>query len=127
MNIDVNEDEFISMMRFWVYQNGTYPLELITFLRASNGEKLIAIPDYSLEQHLYLGTKSYSNYQSALTKVGALMDKMNYPKAVNVYKVTHPLSCPAFCSGYNGEPYSSELDKSEWEAGKAYRLEQEDE
>lgn len=46
-NINVNDDEFIAMMQLWVYKNASYPLELVTFLTAANGEKLIAFPDYS--------------------------------------------------------------------------------
>lgn len=126
-NIDVNDDEFVSMMRLWVHKNATYPLELITFLSAENGEKLVSIPDYAnSDNFLFLGEKSYKTYQSALTKVGALMDKMDYQKAINTYKVSHPLSCPAFCRGYEGKsdlnPFTDKSDMAEWEAGKAYRL-----
>ncbi|WP_062564637.1 hypothetical protein [Pseudoalteromonas shioyasakiensis] len=126
-NIDVNDDEFVSMMRLWVHKNATYPLELITLLSAANGEKLVAIPDYANpDNFLFLGEKSYKTYQSALTKVGALMDKMNYPKSLSIYKLSHPLSCPAFCRGYEGKddlnPYTNESDIAEWNAGTAYRL-----
>lgn len=93
MNKDVNDDEFVSMMTLWVIKNGTYPLELITFLRAKNEEKIIAIPQYvDPDEYLYLGAKSYATYQSALTKVGALMDKMNYSEALQIFKENHPLS-----------------------------------
>jgi hypothetical protein len=126
MNQSVSDEEFISMMQLWVSKNASYPLELITFLQAENGNKLIAIPDYVTDQLLYLGAKSYPTYQSALTKVGALMDKMDYPKVVKEHKSSHPLSYPDFYRGYSGEPYSDELDKAEWEAGKAYRLELKD-
>ena len=117
MEKDVDDDEFISMMCLWVYKNATYPLELINFLQAKNGEKVIAIQDYvgGAGSHLYLGKKSYSNYQSALTKVGALMDKMDYPGSLNIYKSSHPLSCPIFYSGYNSQnddtnPYEESTD-----------------
>lgn len=129
MNRNVSDDEFIYMMQLWVYKKGTYPLELITFLNDNSGKKYIAIPDYcNPESSLYLDAKSYVTYQSALTKVGALMDKMNYPKALNEYKSSHPLSCPEFFCGYEGivkiNPYESEMERAEWDSGRAYRIEQ---
>lgn len=130
MNKDVNDYEFISMMQLWMHKNGTHPLELITFFSAKNGEKIIAIPDYGsfVDQYLLLAENTYTNYQSALTKVGALMDEMDYPKALNTYKAGHPLSCKAFHDGYNSEddinPYDDETDKNEWENGKEFRLSQ---
>ncbi len=129
MNKDVDDDEFISMMCLWVYKNATYPLELITFLQSENAEKLIAIQDYVADgcSYLYLGDKSYKNYQSALTKVGVLMDQMDYAGSLNIYKSSHPLSCPIFCSGYdsqhNSNPYEENTDEyTEWKSGKNFRL-----
>jgi len=129
MNQDVDDDEFISMMCLWVYKNARYPLEVITFLQSENKEKLIAIQDYvgGGGSYLYLGEKSYISYQSALTKVGALMDKMDYVGSLNIYKSSHPLSCPIFCSGYNSQndsnPYEENTDDYiEWESGKDFRL-----
>lgn len=126
-NVSVNDDEFIAMMQLWVYKNASYPLELVTFLTAANGEKLIAFPDYAdCDKLLCLAEKSYKTYQTALTKFGALMDRMDYPEALNGYKASHPLSCPAFSRGYEGgddfNPFTDESDMAEWEAGKAYRL-----
>jgi|TARA_R100001509_G_scaffold165766_1_gene149857 hypothetical protein len=125
--VDVNDDEFVAMMQLWVYKNATFPLELITFLSAKNGEKLVAIPDYvDSDKFLFLGQKSYKTYQTALAKVGALMDRMDYPKTLKIYKASHPLSCPAFNQGYQGKgdfnPFTDESDIAEWEAGRAYRL-----
>lgn len=115
------------MMCVYVHKNATYPLEIITFLEAKEGGKLVAIPEYGdNENHLYLADKAYQNYQGALARVGALMDKMDYPKALNVYKSCHPLSCPEFYSGYSGtdevNPYEGEPERAEWEAGVQFRL-----
>ncbi len=126
-NEDVNDETFISMMCVWVHKSATYPLELITFLEAANGEKVIAIPDYGdSDKYLYLGERSYKNYQTGLAKVGALMDKMNYPLALNIYKQSHPLSCVAFCKGYDSDndinPFTDELEQTEWEAGRNFKF-----
>lgn len=125
-NRRVDEEEFIAMMRLWVFKKATYPLEVIKLIEAESGAMLVAILDYGdLVSNLYLGGKSYTTYQSALTKVGALMDKMDYPETLKIHKANHPLSYPAFCSGYADEsninPYQDEFGKEEWELGKAYR------
>ena len=129
MNKDVSDEVFISMMQLWVYKNATYPLELITFLLSDNGEKNIAIPDYGSDgsNYLYLGKESYTNYTSALTKLGALMDKMDYERSLKVYKSGHPLSCPNFCGGYDSPHDSNPFEEStdnyiEWESGRFFRL-----
>lgn len=128
MNTEVNEDSFINMMKLWVIKNATYPLEIITFFKTDSGERFISIPDY-LEPGTYmiLGSKCYKNYQDALSKVGALIDKMDYEEILKQHKSTHPLSFPAFYCGFDSDdsavnPYEDEHDKSEWEAGRYYRL-----
>ena len=96
---DVDDEQFINELQLWVMKQGKYPLELITFVKGKDGSKLIAIPAYgSAEQYIFLGAKGYESYQTALTKVGALMDKMDYPKCLDSYKATHPLSCPDYVS-----------------------------
>lgn len=94
---DVDDEQFISELQLWVMKQGRYPLELITFVKGKDGSKLITMPTYgSVEQYFYLGAKGYDSYQAALTKVGALMDKMDYPRHLDTYKATHPLSCPDY-------------------------------
>jgi len=93
---DVDDEQFINELQLWMLKQGTYPLELITFVKAKNGTKLIAIPSYGSEEHYFLGAKSYESYQAALTKVGSLMDKMDVQKHLEEYKSTHPLSFPDF-------------------------------
>lgn len=96
---DVDDEQFINELRLWVMKQGKYPLELITFVKGKDGTKLIAMPTYaSFETHIYLGAKGYDSYQSALAKVGALMDKMDYPKYLDSYKASNPLSFPGYVS-----------------------------
>lgn len=126
---DVDDKEFIEEMAMWTYKTGKYPLELVTFLSAVGGEKLIAIPTYSdVDCYLYLNKKAYKNYQTALTKVGALMDKMDYPKVLNQHKAGSPLSCPEFSAGFGASesdenPYLLDTyEYKEWEKGREFRV-----
>lgn len=128
-NTDVDVPEFISMMKLWVYKTGTYPLELITFLRAEkSGEKLIAIPDYSNpENYLFLGDASYKIYRTALARVGALMDNMDFERTMNIHKASSPLSYPAFSEGYMSQddlnPFEAETDEHyQWAKGREFGL-----
>ena len=85
-NKAITDEEFISEIQLWI-SKGHYPLEKITFLNIDNDEKVVAILSYiDLETLLYLGEKSYKNYQSALTKVGALFDKADIKKCQDDYK-----------------------------------------
>jgi hypothetical protein len=121
----VNESEFINMMKLWTLKKGKYPAELLTFILSDDGYKLIALESYITGDLLYLGKRSYENYQTALRKFGALIDKMDYPLMLNTFKANHPMSCPEFCEGYdsksNSNPYFEGSNQhNEWAAGKRF-------
>lgn len=99
-NKGVTESEFISELKLHVYKTCAYPLELITFVPSVNGRKLIAIPSYCGDETLFIDDKDYGNYQTALTRVGAILDKIDYPSLVIDYRKAHPLSCEQFYEGY---------------------------
>lgn len=75
-------------------------MELITFGTTDDGRKIIAIESNITGDLLYLDDKSYKNYETALTRVGSILDKIDYPAEVILYKKDHPLSCPDFRDGY---------------------------
>lgn len=78
--IDADEDQFIAELKRWVYEDGKHPMACVVFIPSNEtGEKLLGIQKYSsISEYLFLGETAYSNYQSALTKVGMLIDDMGF-------------------------------------------------
>ena len=125
--IATSEQDFINEIRMWVLKGG-YPLELITFVNSVNNRKLVALPRYvDSEELLFLNDKEYLTYQTALQRVGSLMDKAGIREYQLIHKSTHPLSFPYFDEGMqasNGSknPYSEESDEYfEWQEGNSYQ------
>ena len=126
INIAASEEEFIDEMRLWILK-GVYPLQVITFLNSVNNRKLVALPRYvDPEEILFLDNKDYLTYQTALQRVGGLMDKVRIKEYQLTFKSTHPLSCPYFNEGMEADigsnnPYSEQtFEYCEWQEGNNY-------
>ncbi|EOA3786242.1 hypothetical protein ACH0R5_004387 [Vibrio vulnificus] len=121
--IGVKEDEFIQELKLHFHESGKYPLELISFIPSVWKKKLIAIPSFSGDKIKFLDEVDHTNYQDALARVGAIMDKINYPSLVIERKKAHSLKFPAFNQGYKAQadehnPYCiGASDYEDWKLG----------
>ena len=125
--IAASEQDFINEMRIWILK-GKYLLEVITFINTTDNKKIVAIPRYvDFEEFLFIDDKEYLNYQTALQRVGSLMDKADIKEYQLIYKSTHPMSFPYFNEGMQANtginnPYSEESDEYfEWQEGNSYQ------
>lgn len=120
---DVTDTKLISIIECTVAECGCPPLSLFTILSTSDARKVVAIREPEEGEVYFLGDHSYSNYQEALTKVGAILDKIDMAALMIEFKKGHNISYPAFNAGYESDdnainPYQVGSDNFfEWESG----------
>ncbi|MDF5009905.1 hypothetical protein P3596_24015, partial [Vibrio parahaemolyticus] len=90
--IGVTEDKFIRELKLHFHESGKLPLELISIIPSVWKKMLIAIPGFNDNRIIYLDEIDHVNYQGALSRVGAIIDKMtaDLKEPHSLVKTLHP-------------------------------------